>query len=106
DAWSSQADGPFLLRGRRPLYAPRLAHQLASGAIASLAERVASEFARSNPQNLPKILVGSIPYDRNAHDAIYRPHWVEDVIPAGLATGTAGTWAVRGEPTAEGYAQA
>ena len=106
EAWSSQSDGPFLLRGRRPLYAPRLAERLTPGALDTLAARSHATFSKMDGAAGEKILVGSIPYDRSAEDAIYRPRWVEEVFPAGLAASNAQHWAVQGLPTAEGYAKA
>lgn len=101
--WSSQLDGPFLLRGKRPVFAPHLADRLTPGPITTLARRAAEAFAAPHPEGLPDMLVGAIPYDRAGEDALYRPRWVDEVIPAGKVTTSASPWSVRGEPDVEGY---
>ncbi|TSH98333.1 isochorismate synthase [Verticiella sediminum] len=94
----------FLLDGpRHSLTVAGRKRDLPSGALPTLAERAAS-FFDSHPDG-PRLLVGAIPYDRRADDALFQPDALVARRWTAPAASGGGTRAVRvvAEPSGAGY---
>lgn len=75
---------------------------LARGPAATLGERVRT-FFDADPDG-PALLVGALPFDRDAEDALYQPKEVLSDWPAAVAEAPALAGPARAEPAADGYA--
>lgn len=104
----------FLLLGpSEELAASGVARQLPAGSAASLAERVAAFFAARDEG--PDMLVGALPYDREAQDFLFQPRAVvhgaaaRQLLPQqpdGHAPDDQPDWLVTQQPTVDAYRDA
>ena len=95
----------FLLRAPlRSLQAHGCAARLPRGGTASLAARVAAFFAAPRA-GLP-LLVGALPFDPEADDALHQPAWLASEAPAPTAAAPRFRGTLVAEPTPAGYAEA
>lgn len=102
---AAPADSRFLLRvSGSPVEAHGCRARLPAGGTATLAARVGAFFAAAHDG--PAVLVGLLPFDPQAHDALYQPQWLGrgDAVatpPAPVFEGE-----IRAEPPADQYADA
>lgn len=95
----------FLLRtGTRTLDARGCRAMLPAGGTATLRERV-SAFFNATPSGLP-LLVGALPFDPSALDALYQPVSLLSALPSHPQPTPAFVGEIRSEPAPEAYANA
>jgi isochorismate synthase len=106
DTAAAPLDAPqFLLRApRRSLAAQGCRARLPAGTTATLAERVARFFASARPG--PAVLVGALPFDPDADDALFQPDTLTDTLPAAPGVAPATVADLRAEPSPAAYVQA
>ncbi|WP_211090188.1 isochorismate synthase [Pseudothauera nasutitermitis] len=93
----------FLLQvPQRPLEATGCLARLPAGPAATLAERVKAFFAESRPG--PAVLVGALPFDPHADDALYQPARLAAPLPASAGAPPALAGGIVAEPSADAYA--
>jgi isochorismate synthase len=97
-AWAFTLAAP-----ERRLLTQGLARRLEPGPAHTLAERV-REFFRT-AEGVP-LLVGALPFDRQADDVIFQPAAVAEAPLAAPGPAPAGRWRVTPEPGVEAYKQA
>lgn len=103
-AVSAASESPaFLLQSPgRGLHAAGRRAALPAGALATLAARVGDFFA-ATPEG-PQVLVGAIPYDRAAPDALFQPAQLRGEMPVARPAPVAdGDWTVTAEPPVTSY---
>lgn len=113
---SDHAAGPaanarpsFLLAsGEESLCAHGLRHRLQPGPIDSLAQRTRAHFAgkgaRSADGDSPGILVGAVPFDRNAEDFLFQPDTLSRMSPQSFdADLSRYRWQAEAEPSRAHY---
>ncbi|MCW4456491.1 isochorismate synthase [Flavobacterium sp. MXW15] len=97
--------GSFLLHApQRRVDAAGCRMRLPGGPAATLAQRVQAFFAQS--RHGPALLVGALPFDPHAGDALYQPERLVAPVPSGAGTFPALAGGIVAEPSAEAYADA
>lgn len=114
DAWQETAPLPlpaaddptlFLLQhAGQHVHARGCRAALASGPLATLAGRVAAFFAQQ--RSGPGLLVGAIPFEPRADDALYQPERVLPALPVQPQAAPALDGGVQAEPSPDDYAAA
>ncbi|HIE5355237.1 TPA: isochorismate synthase [Stenotrophomonas maltophilia] len=114
DAWQETAPLPlpaaddptlFLLQhAGQHVHARGCRAALASGPLATLAGRVAAFFAQQ--RSGPGLLVGAIPFEPRADDALYQPERVLPALPVQPQAAPALEGVVQAEPSPDDYAAA
>ncbi len=114
DAWAdaaplaapgSDAAAVFLLQhAEHQIHARGCRVALPTGALPSLAERVAAFFAQQ--RGGPGLLVGAVPFEPRADDALYQPERLMPGLRLQPLPAPALRGALRAEPTAQAYAAA
>ena len=95
----------FLLQhAGRQVHARGCRANLATGALATLAERVAAFFAQQ--RGGPGMLVGAVPFEPRADDALYQPERLLPALPAQPQSAPALQGNVLAEPAPQEYARA
>ncbi|MGE6334566.1 isochorismate synthase [Stenotrophomonas sp. NPDC077659] len=93
-----------LQHAEQQLHARGCRASLPAGALASLAERVEAFFAQQ--RGGPGLLVGAVPFEPRADDALYQPERVLPGLPAQPVPAPALRGALQAQPSADAYATA
>lgn len=102
---ADEATAAFLLRSAtRTLDARGCQAMLPPGGTATLAKRV-SAFFNAAPAGLP-LLVGALPFDPAAHDALHQPQSLTTTLPSGHVEMPVFAGDIRSEPAPDDYASA
>ncbi len=106
-AHDAQGECSFLLAGPdRQVAASGMRRLLPAGSADTLGERVAAFFAGQRDPSAPALLVGAIPFDRQADDMLFQPDRLLAAVPQPRPWQPGHHWQVQAQPTRAGYEQA